>query len=125
MDIQHIELSGQPFVLMPRKDFDALAAFQEELDDVAAFDAIMAARAEDEEGFSIDFVNQLLAASDKGKPLLPIWRKYRGLTQTQLADAAGVTQVYISDIESGKKEGSVRVLKAIAECLDCDLDDLV
>ena len=125
MDIQHVELAGQPFVLIPRRDFDALAALQEDADDLAAFDAAMAARADDEESFSEAFVDQLLEASNQGEPLLPIWRKYRGLTQTQLADAAGVTQVYISDIESGKKEGSVRVLKAIAECLDCDLDDLV
>lgn len=122
MDIQHIEIAGQPFVLMPRKDYDILAELQENAEDIAAYDASMAARDPNEEGFPESFVDDILDASNAGEPLIPIWRKYRGMTQAVLAEKAGVTQAYISDMEAGKKEAS---LKAIAKVLACNLDDLV
>ena len=54
-----------------------------------------------------------------------VFRKYRGLTVTELAAAAGISQPHLSDIENGKKSGSVDVLKRIAVALKVDLDDLV
>lgn len=47
------------------------------------------------------------------------------MTQTTLADASGVNRVYLSEIESGKKPGSIEALKRIAEALRIGLDDLV
>jgi len=38
-----------------------------------------------------------------------IWREYRQMTQTALAEASGVDRAYLSEIESGKKPGSVEV----------------
>ncbi|NKN39477.1 helix-turn-helix transcriptional regulator [Agrobacterium sp. a22-2] len=52
-------------------------------------------------------------------------RTYRGMTVSELAAAAGISQPYLSEIESGKKTGSVDVLKRIATVLRVDLDDLV
>jgi len=54
-----------------------------------------------------------------------IFRNYRGMTVSELATAAGISQPYLSEIESGKKTGSVAVLKRIATVLKVDLDDLV
>lgn len=34
-----------------------------------------------------------------------VWREQRGLTQQQLADAAGISTPYLSQIESGKRTG--------------------
>ena len=42
-----------------------------------------------------------------------------------LADAASISAPYLSEIETGKKEGKVSVLKRIAAALNVDLDDLV
>lgn len=47
-----------------------------------------------------------------------ILRKYRGLTQEELAAAADLSRPYLTEIETGKKNGSVRVLSRIAEVLD-------
>nr|RDS94083.1 XRE family transcriptional regulator [Cereibacter sphaeroides f. sp. denitrificans] len=44
-------------------------------------------------------------------------RKSKGLTQEQLADIVGSSKSYISEIESGKKFPSGRLLKAIAEAV--------
>ena len=47
------------------------------------------------------------------------------MTQQALAAAIGIGKAYLSEIETGKKHGSIRVIKAAAEVLDVDLDDLV
>ena len=60
-----------------------------------------------------------------GKKPCAIWREYRELTQTALAEASGVNRFYLSEIESGKKPGSVEALKRIADALRIGLDDLV
>ncbi len=44
-------------------------------------------------------------------------RKREGLTQAELATLAGVTANYISIIESGRKEPSLRTLSKIAKAL--------
>jgi transcriptional regulator with XRE-family HTH domain len=43
----------------------------------------------------------------------------------ELAMAAGMSQSYLSQIESGKRQGSVDTLKRIAAVLAVSLDDLV
>lgn len=47
-----------------------------------------------------------------------------GLTQTQLAEAIGCTQVDVSRWEAGKHEPSISTLKRIAQALRCSMDDL-
>jgi transcriptional regulator with XRE-family HTH domain len=49
---------------------------------------------------------------------LKLWRLRRGLTQTQLARAAGVPRPNLSAIERGKREVSLSTLRALALALD-------
>lgn len=74
-----------------------------------------------DEVFPSDFVDRLFDSDSR----LRVWREYRGLTMQELADAIGVSQSYISEIESGKKDGSLKVLKKISQVLKVDLDLLV
>jgi transcriptional regulator with XRE-family HTH domain len=48
-----------------------------------------------------------------------------GMSQLELAAAAGTTQSYISDLERGKKRGNPELLKKIARALGVPLDLLV
>lgn len=75
----------------------------------------------DNERFPAEFVDKLFDTDNK----IGAWREYRHMTMTALADAVGVSQGYISDIESGKKDGSVKVIKAIAEALDADIELII
>lgn len=54
-----------------------------------------------------------------------VFREFRGLSQVALSRKSGVRQTMLSEIEAGKKRGSVTTLKALADALDVDLDDLV
>mgnify|MGYP005846945311 CR=1 FL=1 len=55
-------------------------------------------------------------------PIRPT-RKWRGLTQDDLAKKAGTSQGYLSELETGKKTGDVARLRAIADGLDVGLED--
>ena len=54
-----------------------------------------------------------------------VWREHRGITTSSLAAESGVTRSYRSEIETGKKPDSVKVLKHIAASLSVVVDDLV
>jgi len=104
-------------VLVERDDYDIMRQAAEDAEDLAAAEA---ARRRDGEYFPAEMVDRLL---DGDNPVT-VWRQHRGMTQQALAAAAGITKGFISHLENGKKEASVKTLKALASALDCDLDDL-
>jgi predicted transcriptional regulator len=65
-------------------------------------------------------VNRLLG----GEAPVRVWREHRALTVQALAFAAEISPPYVSQIESGKRQPTVAVLKRIAAALAVDLDDL-
>lgn len=46
------------------------------------------------------------------------------MIQAMLAEKAGINRVIVADIETGRKQGSVARLRALATALDVTLDDL-
>lgn len=59
-----------------------------------------------------------------GQTLL-LWRRHRGLTQQQLAAAAGLPRPNLSAIEQGRREVSLTTLRALAMALDVPAGALV
>ena len=53
------------------------------------------------------------------------WRKFRGLTQEQLAGRLGVVTSSVSQLETGKQGYSQPMLEAIADALGCEPADLL
>lgn len=52
-------------------------------------------------------------------------RQAAGMSQKQLADAVGITQPHLHDIEVGRRKGSVAVLCRIARALGTTVEMLV
>lgn len=113
---------GSELVVVPRDDYDRLVDAAEELEDVAAFDAAMRRRTAGEDAAVPFEVVQRL--SDGDNPVR-VWREHRGLKVGELAARAGISQPYLSQIEAGKKDGTLKTMAAIARALDVDVDDLV
>lgn len=65
------------------------------------------------------------AAYLAAKTPLAFWRRHRGVTQQALAEAVGVSQAYIAQIEAGVREGSPITLRDIARALRVRMEDLV
>lgn len=53
------------------------------------------------------------------------WRKFRGLTQVQLAERIGIDRAYLSKIESGKRRYDQPFLEAAAVVFQCAPADLI
>lgn len=54
-----------------------------------------------------------------------VWRQHREMSQVQLAEAAGISQAYLAQIKTGKREGTLSLYRSLADALEVDLDDLV
>lgn len=54
-----------------------------------------------------------------------VFRKYRGMTQREIAKRAGCTTTYISLMEQKNRSASMQMLKRIAKILDVDVRELV
>lgn len=51
-------------------------------------------------------------------------RKQRNLTQKQLADQIEISRSYLSDIENGNKNPSIKTVKKLADSLGLSVTDL-
>lgn len=112
--VQRIEIEGKAYVLLSEEDY-------EDLIDGLEASAVLADIAAGEETWPLHVVE----ARANGENSIRTFRTYRGMTVSELATAAGISQPYLSEIEAGKKTGSVDVLKRIAVALKVDLDDIV
>jgi DNA-binding XRE family transcriptional regulator len=122
MSVQCIQREGQPeFAVLPYEMYLLLVEDAEMLADVRDYDAAMQAVAQDEELIPAEVVYAIL---DGGNPIR-VWREHRGLSQGELAAKAGISPSYLSQLESGKWDGTMEVLSAIAFVLKVTLDDLV
>ncbi|MGY9045719.1 XRE family transcriptional regulator [Puniceibacterium antarcticum] len=108
-------------VTIPREEYDRLRTAAEDLVDLQAYDRAKAGLATGEdELIPAQHVNRLL----NGESPMRVYRDLRGLTQAALAEKAGVNRVTVAEIETGRKQGSVATLRALADSLGVTLDDL-
>ena len=122
MNIQIIKRDGNPeWAVIPYKDYLRLVAEAEMLRDVRDYDGALDTIEQGEETIPSKIVYAIL----DGENPIRVWREYRGLTQEQLSQAAGISKPYLSQIETGKRTGTTEVLSAIANALDLTLDDIV
>lgn len=94
-DLLHIQ--GKPYVLVPLHDYRAMTDGQ------------------NVPNLPDDVLDALAARKDSP---IKILRKHRGLTQMELAERSGLSRPYLTEMETGKKEGSMRALKALSKALD-------
>ena len=59
-----------------------------------------------------------------GENKLRVWREYRGMSAKELAEATGLAAPYISQLENGKREGTLDTFKKIAATLRVDIDNI-
>ncbi|MFQ5673983.1 MAG: helix-turn-helix domain-containing protein [Nitrospinales bacterium] len=60
-----------------------------------------------------------------GRCWLATQRKPAELTQSKLAERVGLDQSYINQIEKGKRKGTAKNLKKIADALNIEVDSLI
>ncbi len=117
---QTLTFSGKDYTVVPREEFEALRDTVDE-DEMEIAVARRVLGDADEELVPFELAERIAA----GVHPIRVWREYRGMTASNLATAGGIAQSYLSDIETGKKPGSVKALKRIATALGIAVDDLI
>lgn len=122
MKAQIIEKNGKPeYAVIPYADYlRLLAAFEDKADAAVVAEFHEAHRA----GREFLVPAEILRRELEGESPIRLWRDHRGMTQQELADRAGISKPYLSQIESGKRQGTVETLAAIARALEVPLDVL-
>jgi len=103
-DLLHIQ--GKPYVLVPLHDYRELTSTSAQTNESSLPD---------------DILDALAAKQDHPVKII---RTYRGMTQADLAKASGISRPYLTEIETGKKDGSIRAMKALAQALSVNIGDL-
>lgn len=122
MKAQIIKKDGKPeFAVIPYEDYKHfLELLENEIDTRAVAEFHESYTAGREFLVPAEIVRREL----EGESPVKLWREHRGLTQQELATQAKISKPYISQIETGKRQGTVETLGAIARVLNVPLDVL-
>ncbi len=103
MQYDIIHIAGKPHVLVPLHDYTQMK------------------NGGNDNALPDDVLQKVALAQESP---IKIIRKFRGMTQDDLANACGLSRPYLTEIETGRKEGSIRSLKSIAAALGVPLERL-
>jgi DNA-binding XRE family transcriptional regulator len=121
--MQIIERDGKPeWAVLPYDEYLQLVEHAEMLQDIRDYDNVKTAL---EKGDEELLPSQMVYAILEGANPIRVWREYRGISQRELAERVGISVPYLSQLEKGKRKGSLDVLAAIANALQVGLDDLI
>jgi DNA-binding XRE family transcriptional regulator len=109
--------NGEEMVVLPKADYEALVQAAEDAADIAIYDARKSGLGE-----AALLPAELSMAVLRGESRLKAIRKWRGLTQDELAQRAGLTQGFLSDLESRKRSASMETALKLAQVLDVEAD---
>ena len=117
---------GDDLAIMPRNEYDRLVA--------------LAAETQEDSGASWIVRNSLRALKEGREVVLPktvadrlangenavrVIREWRDLIQGELAVAVGISQNYLSEIETGRRKGPAELQKKFARALGVPVDLLI
>jgi DNA-binding XRE family transcriptional regulator len=105
-------------VTIRKDEYERLKEAAEDLADIIAYDRAVR---DGGEAIPAAFVKRMI----DGEHPVRVYRDLRGLSQTQLSENSGVNRVQITDIEAGRKSGSIETVRKLALALGVTIDDLV
>lgn len=112
---------GEEMAILPAADYRAMEAVMEDradADAVRLFNVRVAGG--EEELVPAKIANRIIDGENKVR----VWREYRDISARDLAGKADISPAYLSQIESGARDGSFETIKRIAAALAISVDDL-
>jgi DNA-binding XRE family transcriptional regulator len=117
---------GDELAVLPRKDYEHLAALAAEAEEDAGTRRLVArARSALAEGSETAIPKDAVDRIAAGDNPIQVVREWRGMTQDALAAAAGISQRSIADLERGRRSRSAKQLAAVAAALRVPLELLM
>ena len=125
MNVRFKKTDKGEVAILPRKEYEALAAKAAEADeDIASARLVARARKEIAAGAPL-ISKKIVDRIANGENPLRVLREWRDMTQLELSFKADIGQGYISVLESGRRKGTTAALKRIAGTINVPLDLLV
>lgn len=122
MGVQFIDTDNGRLAVLPEAEYLRLIEAIEDAEDIAAIDRFREKLAAGEEELvPAEIAHRLLADENPVR----VWREHRGISAADLARASNLSQAYVSQIETGKRTGTIEAMKAIASALGVTVDDLI
>jgi ribosome-binding protein aMBF1 (putative translation factor) len=115
---QFLAPDGTKMVVLTAAEFERLRDLADDAEDVIAARVQLERIRQGEQGVPGEVVASMI--NDEMSPIAA-WRRYRGMSQTDLAEKAGCSQVWLSKIEAGAARGAAKLRRAIAGALDAPL----
>ena len=123
MSVQVIKQGNKPeWAIVPYETYLQLVEKAEMLQDIQDYDSAKAAL---ERGDDELVPSEVVYAILDSENAIKVWREYRGLSQQEAAEKAGISVPYLSQLETNKRKGSIDVLTAIAKVLHVSLENIV
>jgi DNA-binding XRE family transcriptional regulator len=117
---------GDDLAVMPRNEYDRLVALAAETqEDAGASRIVRNSLRALKEGREVVLPKTVADRLANGENAVRVIREWRDLIQGELAVAVGISQNYLSEIETGRRKGPAELQKKLARKLGVPLDLLV
>jgi DNA-binding XRE family transcriptional regulator len=118
--IQVIEQDGKPaFYVVPADVWERVREAVEEAEDLVAVERF------DRDDNGVRYPDPVAKALLAGSTPLRAWRQHLGMTAQALAASAGLSRPYLTQIESGRRTGTLATLERLAHALGVPVAALV
>ena len=123
MSVQIIKQGDKPeWAVVPYEIYLELVEKAETLLDVQDYDS---AKASLQRGDDELIPSEIVYAILDGENAIKVWREFREMSQQELAEKAGISIPYLSQLETNKRTGSIEVLSSLAKTLNVSLENIV
>ena len=117
---------GDDLAVLPRHDYDRLVALAAEAqEDAAASRIVRNSMRSLKEGREVVLPKAVVDRLANGDNVVRVIREWRDMIQGELAVAAGISQNYLSEIETGRRKGPAELQKKFARALGVPVDLLI
>ena len=118
--------SGDDLAVLPRSDYDRLVALAAEAQEDASASRIGRNSIRGlKEGREVALPKAVVDRLANGDNPVRVIREWRDMIQGKLAVAVGISQNYLSEIETGRRKGPAELQKKFARALGVPMDLLI
>lgn len=108
--------------ILPRAEYERLVTLAAEAEEDAGTARLVAQARKDVEEGALLLPLDVVDALANGDNPIRVLRRFRDYSQVELAAKIGITQGYLSELESGKRKGTLELHQKTARALEVPLD---
>jgi DNA-binding XRE family transcriptional regulator len=117
---------GDDLAVLPRSEYDRLVTLAAEAEeDAAASRVVRGSLRALKEGRDVALPKAVVDRLANGENVVRVVREWRDMLQGELAVAVGISQNYLSEVETGRRKGPADLQKKLARALGVPVDLLI